>query len=146
AALLDSWLQIQNQFANYILVGGVDESAPIFDALCVLGKTFKNPNDSIDFHNPISDISCRAEGANFFVLSSNKKQSSYARLTDISIYHNPEDDFQKMLDEILTRNQITRKEIDIVFLGYNADVLQQKYFDNYASLFSNTALAFYQHI
>ncbi|MVZ64586.1 3-oxoacyl-ACP synthase [Sphingobacterium sp. DK4209] len=146
SALFDGLQQIEVLEASNVLIGGVEETSSSFDALFQLAGNYKADMTSIDFKQPNSAGACRSEGANFFVLSAKQLPSSYAQLVDVHYFNKPRISAQVEIEEFLNRNQLTSSDIDIVFLGYNADVTQQHYFDIYANLFPRTTLAYYQHI
>jgi hypothetical protein len=146
AALFDGMLQIHTLRAKQVLVGGVDELADKFDKLFRLVQQYKKTSDDINFIHPASTGACRAEGANFFLLSGEQTEKSYALLLDVFYFNKPRISLQDEVNDFLNRNQITKADIDILFLGYNADVNQQHWFDAYAVLFPDTMHAYYQHI
>lgn len=145
SALLDAWQQSAFQ-DRQVLVGGVDESAPGFDKLFELAGRYKGLSDQVHFKNPVTAGVPASEGANFFVLSNQRSNQSYARLLDVHYFNHPRVSAMTEVDEFLERNGRERSAIDILFLGYNADQQQQHYFDSFAALFPTTCHGFYQHI
>ncbi|WP_312137279.1 beta-ketoacyl synthase N-terminal-like domain-containing protein [Sphingobacterium sp.] len=146
AALLDAMIQITSCNADSALVGGIDETSTQFDRLFQLSGLYKAEDASIDFKKPSSPGACLAEGANFFVLSNKRNKESYARLIDVHYFNRPQQTIQLEVEGFLQRNKLNINEIDLVFLGYNADSQDQRHFEEYASLFPEIAHAYYQHL
>ena len=86
SALLDAKMQIQNDEASTILVGGVDETAnhtlKLFKLIDIIKKEEDKPYTVL---NSTSKGIVFSEGASFFVLSNKKAESSYAKIDAISM-------------------------------------------------------------
>ncbi|MDM1047630.1 MULTISPECIES: beta-ketoacyl synthase chain length factor [Sphingobacterium] len=146
AALFDAMLQIASFGANSVLVGGIDETSTQFDRLFQLSGLYKTEGASIDFKKPSSSGACLAEGANFFVLSNERQQESYAQLVDVHYFNRPQETVLSEVEGFLGKNSLQIEDIDLVFLGYNADSQDQGFFETYASLFPASSHAYYQHL
>lgn len=147
SALFDGLLQLKFNNAENILVGGVDEIAPYTYSMFEMIGRVKSENTSADFINPLTAGVPYAEGSNFFVLSSEKKPESYAKIDDVTLVNElPENGATFVLD-FLSKNNLKKEDIDVVFFGVNADKNQQHFYDELTQqLFAQTPIAYYQHL
>lgn len=147
-ALLDAKLQIETDEANSVLVGGIDETAQHnIDVQRIAGKIKKQEDLPFSVLNPTSKGSVLSEGASFFVLENQQKESSYATLEAISILNSLEvDEVQDYVKTFLNDNKISLNEIDLVVLGNNGDVEFDVYFNQVSDLFKTTPQAHYKHL
>src|SRR5690606_22532172 len=88
SALIDALLQIEEEEASTVLVGGVEESGEATMTFLELNGTIKSKEAA-----PYSVLESQSagavfsEGATFFVLSDAKQESSYAELKDVAIHN-----------------------------------------------------------
>lgn len=148
SALFDGLLQLKFNNAKNILAGGVDEIAPYTYSMFEMIGRVKSENTSIDFRNPVTAGVPYAEGANFFVLSSEKTSKSYAKIDDVLLINElQEEGYSTFVTDFLFKNNLKTEEIDVVFFGVNADENQQSFYDELAQqLFGQTSIAYYQHL
>ncbi|MDO4727381.1 MAG: beta-ketoacyl synthase chain length factor [Bacteroidota bacterium] len=139
AALLDGLLQIQNQEANTILLGGIDEySAHTYSLLEQIGHIKTATNNS---------GTCWGEGASFFVLNNIQNDTTYAQIIDVDICHRIQHyELQIFINNFLKKNKLSFDEIDAVVLGKNGDIEFDLYFDKAAQLFPKSTLLQYKNI
>jgi len=147
-ALLDAKLQIETDEANSVLVGGIDETAQHnIDIQRIAGKIKKEEDVPFSVLNPTSKGMILSEGASFFVLENEQKESSYATLEAISITNSLEvDEVQDYVKTFLNNNKIVLNDIDLVVLGNNGDVEFDVYFNQVSDLFNTTPQAYYKHL
>ncbi|HBI01242.1 MAG TPA: beta-ketoacyl synthase N-terminal-like domain-containing protein [Flavobacterium sp.] len=147
-ALLDAKLQIESDEANSVLVGGIDETAQHnIDVQRIAGKIKKQEDVPFSVLNPTSKGMILSEGASFFVLENQQKESSYATLEAISILNSLEvDEVQGYVKTFLSDNKINPNDIDLVVLGNNGDVEFDVYFNQVSDLFNTTSQAYYKHL
>lgn len=147
-ALLDAKLQIESDEANSVLVGGIDETAQHnIDVQRIAGKIKKQEDVPFSVLNPTSKGMILSEGASFFVLENQQKESSYATLEAISILNSLEvDEVQGYVKTFLSDNKINPNDIDLVVLGNNGDVEFDVYFNQVSDLFNTTSQAHYKHL
>jgi 3-oxoacyl-(acyl-carrier-protein) synthase len=147
-ALLDAKMQLENEEANSILVGGIDETAQHTLDLYKLTNVIKSEGDKpYSVLNSNSKGIVFSEGASFFVLENVKKQSSYASIAAVSIVNVMDsDEVQKYIEAFLTSNNLKVSDIDAVVLGNNGDSEFDNYYAVADTLFSNTPQAFYKHL
>ena len=58
----------------------------------------------------------------------------------------PQETVLSEVEGFLGRNSLQIEDIDLVFLGYNANSQDQGFFETYASLFPASSHAYYQHL
>ncbi|KAG1647288.1 3-oxoacyl-[acyl-carrier-protein] synthase 2 [Nymphon striatum] len=81
STLLDASMQLENDEAKNILVGGVDEiSKHHVDSHTLIGHIKSEPVDSTKLLASNTKGSVMGEGSHFFVLSNQQQESSYAQL------------------------------------------------------------------
>ncbi|MCM4151379.1 3-oxoacyl-ACP synthase [Arenibacter sp. N53] len=149
SALIDALMQLKLKEAKNILVGGVDESGEHTNAIHELIRHIKpekiNTNKLLQSN---TEGAVFGEGANFFVLSNNKQNSSYAQLLDVKTFNTlPKSELTTNLVEFLNNNNLSADDIDVLISGNNGDVN----FDNYyleltEGPFKNTQQVYYKHL
>ncbi|WP_299529971.1 beta-ketoacyl synthase N-terminal-like domain-containing protein [Ulvibacterium sp.] len=149
SALLDAKLQLENDEAQNILVGGVDELADhhikIHKLVNHIKKDVVNSRDLLESGTKGAVF---GEGASFFVLSNEKSETTYAQVLDVTAYNSlPAEELQNGLKSFLHENSLEIEDIDIVVLGNNGDID----YDTYYNLLSqgslkNTAQVYYKHL
>ena len=147
-ALLDAKMQIQDEEANAILVGGIDETAAHTITLYKLINVIKNENDKpYRVLNSTSKGVVFGEGANFFVLENHIKESSYATIERISIFNDLNvDEIQNYTQNFLAASNLTTQDIDVLVLGTNGDVEFDNYYDFANVIFDKTPQVYYKHL
>ncbi len=148
AALLDGLMQIQTNEAKSVLVGGVDEIAPHTTSLFQIIEHYKssttNKNDS---QNGQSKGHVCGEGCAFFVIESEKKESSYCEVVDVHflnrLSHKAPNEF---IVDFIRKNQLELDAVDAVILGCNNDVSFDHIYDGIQHLFSTSHLLTYKHL
>ncbi|MCK0145103.1 beta-ketoacyl synthase chain length factor [Arenibacter sp. F26102] len=149
SALLDALMQLQTKEAENILIGGVDESGEHTNAIHKLIHHIKpekiNSNKLLQSN---TEGAVFGEGANFFVLSNNKQNSSYAQILGVKTFNTlPQSELATNLEEFLKNNNLSVDDIDVLISGNNGDLN----FDNYylelsKGLFKNTQQVYYKHL
>ncbi|HLF51077.1 beta-ketoacyl synthase N-terminal-like domain-containing protein [Flavobacterium sp.] len=147
-ALLDAKMQIENDEANSVLVGGIDETGQYTSSLHKLINVIKNEEDKpYSVLNPNSKGAVFSEGATFFVLENQKKESSYASIEAVSILNSLEvDEVENYIQDFLLSNNLKIENIDALVLGNNGDVEFDTYYDAANSMFKNTPQIYYKHL
>ncbi|UGU15786.1 beta-ketoacyl synthase chain length factor [Sinomicrobium kalidii] len=149
SALIDAQLQLENEEARNILVGGVDElgdhTVAIHQAIGHVKKKKVRVSQLLGSGTPGAVF---GEGAVFFVLSSEKHNRTYAQLISVKTFNTlPREKVTEAALRFLEENNTDISDTDLLILGNNGDTDYDLYFDELASgPFRNTAQAFYKHL
>ncbi|NNE75539.1 MAG: 3-oxoacyl-ACP synthase [Pricia sp.] len=149
SALLDGKMMLENDEAQHILVGGVDELVDHhIDTHKLIGHVKAEPVVSVKLLESGTKGVVMGEGANFFVLSNKKLSSCYAELIALTTYNTlPKEKVTKKIESFLSENNLSTQEVDLVLLGNNGDVDFDDYYSIvYNDLFKDTPLAYYKHL
>lgn len=138
AALLDGWLQIQNQENQTILLGGTDEySEHTYSLLKQIGHIKTETNKGAFW----------SEGASFFVLENQKNNHTYAQVIDIQIQNKIElHQINNFILNFLKHNNLNPEDIDAIVLGKNGDATFDTYFEKATEIFTKSSLLQYKNI
>ena len=149
SALIDAKLQLENEEAENILVGAVEET----------GKHTTQVHQFIDHIKKEAVKSTHllqsktrgavfGEGANFFVLSNKKQDTSYAEVVAVDTYNTlSKENTSQAIMAFLKENGLHPNDIDIVILGNNGDVNYDTYYQGLSTgLFKNTQQLYYKHL
>ncbi|MFD2602216.1 beta-ketoacyl synthase N-terminal-like domain-containing protein [Flavobacterium suzhouense] len=149
SSLIDAKMQLDEEEAATILVGGVEENAEATTNFLQLTGIIK-PKEQSSYSVLDSDTSGAvfSEGAVFFVLEDEKKETTYAELNDVTIYNTLEkDEVEAKLESFLKGNGLSVNDIDAVVLGYNGDTLYDGYYTILADgVLKNTQQLYYKHL
>lgn len=123
SALLDAFLQLQENPSKNILVGGADELTEVsYTLMKRLGYWKAEQSNPKDFLVADTDGTLAGEGSTYFLLSGNKSPQSYAKIKDVASFFCPEKEevimskFQNFID----RNKV-EPEKTILISGRNGD-------------------------
>ena len=141
SALLDAKLQLELNEAQDILIGGVDELAEHTTKLNQIIQHIKDEKTtSTELLNSNTKGTVFGEGANFFVLSNKKQESTYAEVVSVKLYNTlPQSEVTEQATNFLKENNLNIEDIDVVVLGNNGDVEFDGYYNVLTSnIFKNT--------
>ena len=147
SAVLDALTQLQEAQAQNILVGGVDElSQHTYGLLQLIGQIKQN-----ELHETVKRSVSKgvnyAEGATFFTLSSQHKETSYAQLIDVSLQHSLDHtELPTFVEDFLTQQKIDKGQIDAIVLGINGDREYDKFYDVFGRTFGEIPTLYYKHL
>jgi len=150
SALLDSLMLINEGEAKNLLLGGIDEITE--ESWLISTKTGKykaNPLNNLSLLNDQQQGALSGEGANFFVLSRKKSVNSYACISGIDTFYNPENEkvVEDKIKRFLRKKGLNIKDIDLVILGYNGNpTLDGVYSHVENSVFTENAIAYFKHL
>lgn len=149
SVLLDAKLQLDNEEAKNILVGGVEELGEHTTKVhAAIHHIKSDPVSSSEILKSETKGAVFSEGAHFFVVSNEKSDSCYAELTDLKLYNTlKENRIITVAEEFLKNNGLLFSDIDVVILGNNGD----SEFDHFYHPFSNrffkeTQQVYYKHL
>lgn len=149
SALIDAKMQIEEEEANSILVGGVDENGDYTTALFKLNGRIKKDNSApYDVLNSTTSGAVYGEGASFFVLENEKKENTYAELLDVSIINTlDENEVEAVAKSFLKSNNLEISDVDAVILGFDGNADFENYYRNLAeNSFAQTPVLYYKHL
>ncbi|NMH27700.1 beta-ketoacyl synthase N-terminal-like domain-containing protein [Flavobacterium silvaticum] len=148
SALYDAKLQLDADEAHSVLIGGVEEMTEYTKSLFKLAGFIK-PDDSGPHNILEADTKATvfSEGATFFMLEDERKDSTYAEILDVEIVNKltPEEAAEHA-EAFIRRNNLTLHEIDAVVLGYNGDSEFDGYFKAVAKNFDFAPQMYYKHV
>lgn len=147
-ALLDAKMQIENNEAESILVGGIDETGSYTLSLHKLINLVKSEADApYSVLNSNSKGIVHSEGAGFFVLENEKKESSYASVEAVAMQSALNTgEVSEFINNFLEANDLKISDIDAIVLGNNGDAEFDDYYDVANSLFKDTPQVYYKHL
>ncbi len=149
SAVLDAKLMLDNNEANTILVGGVDEIGDYTYNLHKLINHIKPEKiSSKDLLRSKTEGAVFSEGANFFVLSNDMQDSSYAQILDINTYNTlANTKITHIANTFLKENNLDIEAVDILVLGNNGDITYDGFYNELSSgIFNNTQQVYYKHL
>lgn len=149
SALLDAKMKIEEEEANTILVGGIDENADYTTSLFRLAGFIKNENEEpYKVLNSTTKGAISGEGATFFVLENEKTSTTYAEVLDVEILNKlAVNEVEAKMMSFLEAHKLQVSDIDAIVLGFNGDVE----FDDYYKIlsensFKNTPQVYYKQL
>ncbi|MFP9115968.1 beta-ketoacyl synthase N-terminal-like domain-containing protein [Flavobacterium sp. RHBU_3] len=149
SALIDAQMQLQEDDAHSILVGGIEEAAESTMKFMQLSGAIKSKdNGPYSVLEPKTGGAVFSEGAAFFVIEDEKKPSAYAELKDVYTYNIlSQDEITAKVEAFLGRNNIALSDVDAIVLGYNGDVQYDAYYNVLVQgIFKDTPQVYYKHL
>lgn len=150
SALLDGMMQVEENKPENILVGGVDEITEESWLIKTRIKHFKKEAvNSIELLNDNQTGALAGESAAFFVLSGEKTENTYAKISGVKTFFRPEkqDGINKIIVSFLAEHNLKVEEIDLVLFGYNGDQdFDLIYRELEDRVFTKTTTAYYKHL
>lgn len=149
SALLDAKLQLENDEAKNILIGGVEElgehTTKVHGAIHHIKS---EPVQSSEILKAKTKGAVFSEGAHFFVISNEKSDSCYAKLKDLKLYNTlKENHLETATRDFLKTNNLCVSDIDVVILGNNGDSeFDSLYHALSKNLFKKNQQVFYKHL
>ncbi len=149
SALLDAKMQLEQDEANHVLVGGVDELvAHHEDTHRLINHIKQVPIKTLSLLRSNTQGAIFSEGANFFVVSNEKRDSAYSELIDIEILNTlPEAHTEEKVSDFLQKNGLAPSEIDLVVFGNNGDIKFDGYYNELGKgIFKSIPQVYYKHL
>lgn len=149
SALLDAKMQLENDEAKHILVGGVEELGEHTTKVHRLINHIKpEPVQISEVLNAKTSGAVFSEGANFFVVSNEKTASCYAELAAVETFNTlKKEKVSNAIKKFLTDNDLAFDDIDVVVFGNNGDVDFDGYYSQLSKTdFGNTQQVYYKHL
>ena len=150
SGLIDGLLQLEEQTAFNILVGGIDEMTANHMLITRrIGLWKMRPVPNLTLLDQQTPGALAGEGAAFFVIGQNKSSTTYAALKDVKTYINLNGSFQPtgILPVFLSKNGLSLNDIDLLLMGTNGDINNDPIYAQFAEQnFPGTAQAWYKHL
>lgn len=149
SALLDAKMQLENDEAQHILVGGVEELGEHTTKVHCLINHVKPESVTIsEVLNSKTEGAVFSEGTNFFVVSNEKKESCYAELLAVETFNTlQKEKVSETIESFLEENNLKAIDIDVVVFGNNGDVDFDDYYNQLSGgTFSKTQQVYYKHL
>ncbi len=149
SALLDAKMQLENDEAKNILVGGVEElgehTTKVHKAINHIKPTSVSLSEMLKSNTQGAVFS---EGANFFVVSNEKLQNCYAELIAVETFNTlQKEKVSETIESFLQQNNVQLADIDLVVLGNNGDVDFDGFYNQLSdAIFKNTQQVYYKHL
>ncbi len=151
SALLDSLMLLsENTGMKNVLLGGIDEITEESWLISTKTKVYKKePLNNLRLLEDTQEGALAGEGASFFMLSSEKTENSYARITAPEFFYKPESTLaiEERITRFLNSQNLNTKDIDLALFGYNGD---KKACDIYEKiekdLFRHNGVAYFKHL
>lgn len=132
SALLDGCMLLQDNEAENVLVGAIDEITDIsFAILDRMGLYKQGPFSSLDIYQSKSKGTIAGEGAAFFLLAKEPSTTDYAKLEGFTTFYKPDGlgDIENQISRFLLEHSISLDEIDLIITGKNGDARHDEVFD-----------------
>lgn len=150
SGLLDALMQIEEQMAETVLVGGIDEMTMNHLAITRrIGLWKMKPVNNLRLLENTEPGALAGEGATYLLLGSKPGQEVYAQLTDVALQYNRNNNFDpaRWIPEFLSKNNLNIEDIDLLLLGNNGDPHHDKVYHRFAeAAFPHTAWSYYKHL
>jgi len=135
-ALLESLLLLEDEEAKHILLGGIDE-------ICEESYSLMSELDCVKTESKATGH-IPGEGAAFFALSKERKESSLAQISGMQLVYASKN-IEAELKSFLASKQLDVSEIDMVLTGRNGEKANDQNFDSILkNLFQNTPCVDYK--
>ncbi len=151
SALLDGMMLLDEERAQSVLVGGIDEMTPNLFAITNRFQKWKSKPKTTRWNlfNSDSKGSLAGEGSVFFLLSKDRNDKSYAGIVEIDTFFNPDDQFdlQTRLNQFLDKACLKVDDLDLCLLGKSGDNRFDTIYDDFLKLLGeNCSLGYFKHL
>ena len=150
-ALLDAQMLLaEDNEATNILVGGIDEITDVSHSILSRFGLYKDENISTAaLFNSTTRGTIAGEGASFFLLSKEKKDSDNVCLNGFATMYKPLDflAIENLIRKFLHSHSIDISEIDVVITGKNGDYNSDEIYKQLEKdIFKNSLTVNYKHL
>jgi len=150
-ALQDALMLLNEGDASCVLTGGIDEySRHYFDLIAMLDGWRKEPVDNLKLFESTHRGTILGEGAGFFLLESERSEETFAQLTAVHSFLNPENDSEvkSVISTFLAKHNLAISDIEIVILGKNGDCITNAIYSELEKEFipESAELIYYKHL
>jgi len=137
SAMLDAISLLQENIADNILVGGVDEITNTSHTLLSRFGLYKQNIDSnLNLYSQSSKGTIAGEGSAFFLLSGTPTGNDYAKLEGMDTSYKPlPGEVVDFIHDFLGRHSLEVADIDLLITGENGDASGDKIYNEIKSVF-----------
>ncbi len=150
SGLLDALMQLEEQIAHNVLVGGIDEmSLNHLTLIRRLGHWKIKPFNNLHLLDHPSKGALAGEGAGYFILSDTRNAQTYARVSSLTTFYKPENtaEIKDTIIDFLSRARLEPGDVDILLAGINGDdEFDPIYSVISKELFGNKTLGYFKHL
>lgn len=150
SALLDATMLLNDQEANNVLVGGLDEITNQSHAILGRFGLYRRQLDSsLDLYKEKTPGTIAGEGAAFFLLTNERSPENYAVLTGLKTFYKPADTNETLthIRNFLEANKLTPRDIDLLITGKNGNITEDEVYDEIISqAFGNVSTVNFKHL
>lgn len=149
SALLDALMLFQEGKAKKLLVGAGEElSEPSYNIESQRGMYKTEASTSSALLESGTPGNLPGEGMTMFTLSTEKPESATAEICDVNLaYHLTEEELVTKINDFLSKNGMTKGDIDTVIFGRSGDCRSDRFFDTLErDLFDQQRNIVYKHL
>ena len=150
SALTDAILRLEAGHAANVLAGGIDElTNDSFAIMQRLGHLKRKPIPSLRLFEDTTRGTIAGEGASFFFLEKERKESGYAELKDVSMLFDPasDEEVEGWIAGFLSGRGLKTTDISLLVTGMNGDPASDTIYHKMLSgPFAGTPAARYKHL
>ena len=150
SALTDAILRLEAGHAANVLAGGIDElTNDSFAIMQRLGHWKRKPIQSLRLFEDTTRGTMAGEGASFFFLEKERKESGYAELKDVSMLFDPasDEEVEGWIAGFLSGRGLKTTDISLLVTGMNGDPASDTIYHKMLSgPFAGTPAARYKHL
>ena len=149
SALIDAIMLLREGETQNVLAGGFDELTEENYQTNRYENIWKEPVSNIlDLFKSDTQGVIPGESAAFFLLSTKRTSTTYARLIDVQSFFNPgPDKLISLAKSMLAQQGLTTENIDVVLAGFNGDPTNdKKYHEFIDSTFPEAGKLAYKHL
>jgi len=148
SAIQDAWMLLNEDDANDILVGGIDEMVDTsFKVLTRLGLYKRWPVSNLQLFNTPTSGTIGGEGAAFFLLNNKPSADNLAEFNGFKTFYGAYESeaLEQQINDFLSEQGLDISTIDLVITGRNGDTQNDAIYNNLI-IFKNKAQANYKHL
>lgn len=149
-ALLDAMMLLNEEEANTVLAGGIDEiTTNSHTILSRIGLYRRQAASSSDLSNTLSKGTMAGEGAAFFLLRGKASGEDLAKIEAVSGFYKPDglSETEQHINNFLSDQNISIDDIDVIIAGKNGDTSNDSIYEQLQlSTFANKPLINYKHL
>ncbi len=151
-ALLDGMMLVEENRANHILVGGIDECTGDYILIHRYLGTWKDPLNNLELFSSPTPGTIAGEGAGFFMLGGKKSENTGSvRLVGVHTFLTPElvneMEITARIMSFLSKHSMDTGDIDGVIMGFSGDSKTDSIYNYLAGeLFGDQTILGYKHL